>query len=73
MNKEPQQIPIQPLVEIAPLAAPRPAHEGESPVLRQRRAMPEIIRESVRLYFLPITTVVRFALKLAGRLRPQKP
>ena len=73
MKKELQQMPTQPLVEIAPLRAPYPAPEGEIHLSRQRRTLPEIIRESVRLYFLPITTVVWFALKLAGRPRMKKP
>ena len=72
MNKEPQQMPTPPLVEIAPLVASRPAPEGESLVLRQRWTLPEIIRKSMHMYFLPITTVVRFALKLAGRQRLKK-
>ena len=70
MRKTPQELAELP-AQSTPLAGLEHvlAAEGCTPgdETRQRRIMSEIFRESVRLYFLPITATVRFARKLARR------
>ena len=64
MRKTPQELARAP-AHSAPLAGLEHvlAAEGRTPgdESRQRRTMSEIVRESVRLYFLPITATVQFA------------
>ena len=70
MRKTPQELAGTP-AQSSPLAGLEHALEaqGRTPgdESGQRRTMSEIVRESVRLYFLPITATVQFAQKLARR------
>ena len=76
MRKPPQDL-AGPPAQSAPLAGLEHvlAAEGRTPgdESRQRRTMSEIVRESVRLYFLPITATAQFARKLARRTWMHKP
>ena len=76
MRKTPQEL-AGPPAQSAPLAGLEHvlAAEGRTPgdESRQRRTMSEIVRESARLYFLPITATVQFARKLARRTWMYKP
>ena len=76
MRKTPQELAGSP-AQSAPLAGLEHvlAAEGRTPghASRQCRTMSEIVRESVRLYFLPITSTMQFARKLARRTWMHKP
>ena len=76
MRKTPQEL-AGPPAHSAPLAGLEHVLEAEGRTSgdesRQRRTMSEIVRESVRLYFLPITATVQFARKLARRTWMHKP
>ena len=76
MRKTPQEL-AGPLAQNAPLAGLEHVLEAEGRTpgdeSRQRRTLSEIVRESVRLYFLPITATVQFARKLARRTWMHKP
>ena len=76
MRKTPQEL-AGPPAQSAPLAGLEHMYAAEvhtpGHASRQRRTMSEISRESVRLYFLPITATVQFARKLARRTWMHKP
>ena len=76
MRKTPQEL-AGPPAQSAPLAGLEHVLETEGRTSghasRQRRTMSEIVRESVRLYFLPITATVQFARKLTQRTWMHKP
>ena len=70
MRKTPQEL-AGPSVQGTPLAGLEHVlvSEVRTPIdePRQRRTLSEIVRESVRLYFLPITATLQFARKLTRR------
>ena len=76
MRKTPQELAELP-AHSAPLAGLEHVleTEGRTPghASRQRRTMSEIVSESARLYFLPITATAQFARKLARRTWMYKP
>ena len=76
MRKTPQEL-AGPPAQSAPLAGLEHVleTEGRTPgyASRQRRTMSEIVSESARLYFLPITATAQFARKLARRTWMYKP
>ena len=76
MRKTPQEL-AELSAQSTPLAGLEHVLEAEGRTpgdeSQRRRTMSEIVRESVRLYFLPITSTMQFARKLARRTWMHKP